>query len=250
VKRNQADLETTAAVAIITCAAAVAGAPAAVMTVLGIALFAAPGYLLVQLLLGPQIAGVERAAVAAGLSLCVPVIGGLALYLGGLPLHRAAWLGLLAGLTLACDLLLLWRRRRGRAAPFTGLGQWPRLGGRHAAAVGAAVLIAVCAVGLACAGAARQHYAGFTQLWLTQPRRSAPTVNLGVANYEGKTMRYMLVLWRGKRPVDTWKLTLANGQAWHGAPKSADARLTAKLYRLPDLDRAYRYVTMSGDGTG
>ena len=109
--RGHADLGVAAAVAVLACAAVPLQAPVAVMAVLGLALFAAPGYLLSQLLLGPDGAGLERLAVGVGLALSVPVIGGLLLSVAGRPLNRTAWLLLLAGVTLAADVLVYLRRR-------------------------------------------------------------------------------------------------------------------------------------------
>jgi hypothetical protein len=109
--RSQADVAATALVAVLACVAAAAGAPAATMTVLGIALFAAPGYLLGQLLVGSRTAGLERVAVMTALALAVPVLGGLLLNVAEIPLHRPGWLGLLAGVTLAADTALFARRR-------------------------------------------------------------------------------------------------------------------------------------------
>ena len=118
--RSQADVAVTAAVAVLACGAAASGAPTAVMIVLGIALFAAPGYLLSQLLLSSRVAGLERVAVATGLALCVPILGGVLLNAAGVPLHRPAWLGLLAGLTLVCDVALFLRRRSAERRPSPG----------------------------------------------------------------------------------------------------------------------------------
>src|SRR5690242_14784008 len=112
--RGHADLGIAAATALLACAAAVLHAPAAVMAILGAALFAAPGYLLCQLLPGPDRAGLERLAVAAGLALSVPVIGGLLLYAAGRRLDRTSWLLLLTAVTLAADLMVYLRRRHGR----------------------------------------------------------------------------------------------------------------------------------------
>ena len=89
---SQADIAVTAAVAALACGAAAAGAPGAVTVVLGVALFAMPGYLLAQLLLGPATAGLERALVAVGLAFIVPIVAGLVLYTAGVPLRRASWL--------------------------------------------------------------------------------------------------------------------------------------------------------------
>ena len=109
--RSQAEILITAVVAVAACVAAFFGAPPAVMIVIGLAVFAAPGYLLGRLLFGPHIAGLERVAVVTGLIFSVPILGGLALNAAGVPLHRAAWLGVIAGVTLVCDALLLVRQR-------------------------------------------------------------------------------------------------------------------------------------------
>ncbi len=111
-RRNE-DLWVTFTVAVLACAAAALRAPVAVTVVLGLVLFAAPGYLLGQLLAGSGRPALERLAVSAGLALCVPVIGGLLLYLARLPLNRSSWLGLLAGVTLVADVLLFVRRAPG-----------------------------------------------------------------------------------------------------------------------------------------
>jgi uncharacterized membrane protein len=247
---SQADLGITATVAVLACAAASRAAPLAVTAVLGLALVAAPGYLLGQLLLGSQTAGLERLAVAAGLSLCVPILGGLLLAAAGLPLRRAEWLFLLAGVTLVCDVALFLRRR---GAPPAVPGHQPerwRLPIRHAVAFGAAVVIAGGAVGLARAGVALQHYPGYTQLWLDRPNSNSLTVNLGVGNDEGRTVGYLVVLWDNGHPAAIWKFTLANGQTWHQSPRYSDRYpILVKLYRLPDVTSAYRYVTLGGDKT-
>ena len=59
-------------VAILACVAAALGAPVAGDSGARVALFAAPGYLLSELLLGSHITGLERVAVATGLdSVCL-----------------------------------------------------------------------------------------------------------------------------------------------------------------------------------
>jgi hypothetical protein len=240
--RSQADVGATALVAVLACGAAADGAPAAAMTVLGILLLAAPGYLLGQLLVGSQTTGVERVAVMAGLALAVPILGGLLLYAARVPLHRPGWLGLLAGVTLAGDIVLFLRRRAGRAAPFSW-SAWhvPRW---HAAAFAAAVLIAACGVGLARTGAANQPQPGFTQLWLSPQQQNEHTLSLGVSNDQGGTTSYRLVLLRDGQVSATWNLRLANGRTWQRpVPFTGKYTLTANLYRLPDLTHPYRYVS-------
>ena len=245
---SQADIAVTAAVAAAACAAAAAGAPAAVTVVLGVALFAMPGYLLAQLLLGPGTAGLERTLVAAGLAFAVPIAAGLVLNFDAVPLRRASWLAVLAGVTLAADVALLQRRRDGRAAPL----RWPlrtwQLPRRQAAAFGAAIVIAACAVGLARVGAAIQSQPRFTQLWLSARGTSAGTLTIGITNDEGQTVGYRLVALRNGRADDAWNVTLPNGKTWQlTVPFNGKTSLAANLYRLPDLTTVYRHVDTNGD---
>jgi hypothetical protein len=253
VRRQPADLAITAAVAAAACLLALTGAPAALTAVTGIALLAAPGYLLGELLLGPATARLDRVLAATGLALAVPVLGGLVLYAAGVPLHKPAWLALLAGGTLTADLALLLRRRRGQprspaGGPRPWFG-WPLHRG-PAVALAAALLIASGGLALARLGAARQQYPGFTQLWLVQRNPQAATAHLGVGNHEGDTSRYLVVLLRNGRTVSRWTFSLRNGQDWHQSPRvPAGAAFRVNLFRLPDISRPYRHVTLAGRGT-
>lgn len=245
---SQADVAATALVASLACVEAVTGAPTAVTTVLGIALFIAPGYLFGQLLVGSRVSGVERAAVITGLALVVPVLGGLVLYLAGVPLHRAGWLGLLAVVTLAGDVTLFLARRAGRAAPLRWQPTWhvPRW---QVATFAAAVLVAAGGVGLARIGVARQPQPGFTQLWLAPQRQNTHALRLGVSNDQGATTSYRLVLLRNGRVTTRWNLTLAAGQTWQrSVPLTGPGSVAARLYRLPDVTHIYRYVATNASG--
>ena len=255
-RHNQAALVATAALTVLAGAAAWAGAPTAVMVVLGTGLLAAPGYVWGEVLLGPAVTGLERVAVAAGLSLAGPVLGGLALQLGGFSLRRATWVILLTVLTLVGDAVLLccqadqpdwadqhdpegrsgragwaseamaaWRAARFARMMAAGRAVWTSgsaAAWRHrlltwpVAAFGAAVLIAVGGVGLARWGAAVQRYPGFSQLWLTPRSGHAEAAELGVSNHQGTVMRYRLVLDRNGHSTAAWELTLADGQTWQG----------------------------------
>jgi uncharacterized membrane protein len=252
VRRNHADLGITATVAVLACAAALARAPVPVMVVLGILLFAAPGYLLSEFLLSSHIAGLERLVVIAVMAFAVPILGGLPLAAAGVPLRRPAWLGLLAGVTLACDLAVfvrrVWDRRRGAAPHVTVEREKWRLPAWPAVGFVVAVVIAACSVGLASEGAAKQPYPGFTQLWLLQRTPDATTASLGVANHEGRSVRYKLILFSDSRVTATWNLNLSDGRAWQRATQfTGFDTLTAKLYRLPNVSSAYRYVTIHAD---
>jgi hypothetical protein len=256
VRRSPADLAVAASVAVAACAVAVTGAPAALTAVLGIALLAAPGYLLGELLTGPAAAAADRILAAAGLALSVPVLGGLVLYFAGVPLHRPAWLALLAGVTLAAGSALFLRRRRGRARPAAknrGPALRPRPGWPlhpgPAVTLAAALLIAGGGLALARLGAARQHYPGFTQLWLVQRDPQAATASLGVRNQEGQTIRYLVVLLRDGRRVSEWTFSLRNGQDWHQSPRiPAASAARVNLFLLPDVRTPYRHVTLAGGG--
>jgi hypothetical protein len=283
VHRNNADVVTTAALAVLASVAAWASAPTAVMVVLGVGLLGAPGYVWGEVLLGPEVTGLERVAVAGGLSLAGPVLGGLVLQHGGFSLHRATWVSLLVVLTLVGDAVLLRRRagepdwanqhdregrpdRAGWAGKGTAVWRAARSGGtvaagpevwtggsaaagrrhpptRPIAAFGAAVLIAVGGVGLACFGTAVQHHPGFTQLWLIPPSGHVPSAELAVSNRQGTVMRYRLVVDRNGHTTVIWNLNLADGQTWHWQmPFTGRSAISASLYRLPDLTRPYRHV--------
>jgi len=97
----------TAAVAVLAYGAILAGAPVAVTAVLGLALFASLGWVWGAVLLGPRLGELEGIAVATALALALPILGGLVLQAARIPLHARAWGGLVAGLTLTGDVLVL-----------------------------------------------------------------------------------------------------------------------------------------------
>jgi hypothetical protein len=255
-RHRNGDIGITAAVAGLAYIAIGVGAPVAITAVLGLALFVAPGYLLNEVLFDTRRTGLERVVVVTVLAFCVPILGGVLLYVAGVPLHRWAWLGLLAGSTLLGDAVLcgcrLLRRRRGPQPPpdqpAQGASQH-RLAAGKIVAFAIAIMIAMTAVGVARLGAARQHYPGFTQLWLTHRDQSAATVNLGVGNHEGKTIRYRLILFHNGHLAATWNLTLANNQTWERTPRFGNYTIVAELFRLPDLSNVYRNVAIYSAGT-
>ena len=90
-RSKYAEIGVTATVAALSFGATVGNAPVPVTAVLGIAIFASVGYVWVNVLFDHRVAGLERVAVATGLALSVPVLGGLVLQGAGIPLHPAAW---------------------------------------------------------------------------------------------------------------------------------------------------------------
>jgi hypothetical protein len=252
-RRSHPGIAITVAVAVLSVAAIASGAPVPVTTVLGLALVGAPGYVWGEVLAGSRVEGLERVAVAVGLALAVPVVGGVALYAAGVPLHRAGWAGMFAGVTLAGDAVLLLRGAPAASGPLRRSRGPGRVPVSHATAFGAAVVIAVGALGLARAGATLQHYPGFTALWLSPSPAgaNARTANLGVSNHQGGAMRYRLVLLRNGHVSTSWNLRLAGGQTWQRTISLADKHpIAANLYRLPDLARPYRHVSVDNGRAG
>jgi uncharacterized membrane protein len=250
--RDQAVLASTGTVALAGAACAAPGVPTPVAAVLGIALLAAPGWALAQVLV-PRARGLESLAVTAGLALSVPAFGGLALFAAGVPLRRPAWIALLVVVTLAADAVLFARCRSDWAGWATGFRLRPPAlhHRRRLAALAAAAAFAAAAVvaggGVGLAGAARQHYRPFTQLWLTVPTGSPAVADLGVRSHEQRTARYLLVVERPGRAATFTRLSLRNGQSWHtSVPFRSAAGITAELYRFPDIGRPYRYVRATG----
>jgi hypothetical protein len=243
-RRSQADIAIVAVVIVVYFGAAALKAPGAVLAVVGLLLAASPGYLWSEVLLSSRVVGLERAAVATGLALAVPVVGGVALGAAGVPLHRTSWAALFAGAALLGGAVLLALRRTGRRVPPGWRPRAPRLATRHIVALGTALVIAAGAVVLAVTGAAKQQYPGFTQLWLLPRGPQGAIASLGVSNHQGTTTRYRLVLLRRTRVTATWNLTLTDGQGWQRViPVSGTGALAARLYRLPDLTHPYRYVS-------
>ena len=251
-RSSQADIVVTAAVAVLAVDTAIAPSPVWATAVVGFALFVSCGYLLGEVLFGTRISGLERVAVCGGLALVVPVLGGLVLYFSGVLLHRAAWLGLMVGVTLICDLVLYVRRRAGLAEPF----EMPHVAWRgspwHVVAFGVAVLLAAGALAVAEEGVAHQSKPRFTQLWLLPERDDASVGSLGVTNDQGAATQYRLVLLRRGKVSDTWNFTLSDGQTWtRSVQLTGKYTITANLYRLPDVTQPYRHVnTAIGTASG
>ena len=229
--------------AILSCGATVENAPVPVTAVLGAALLSSIGYIWVKVLFEHRVVGIERMAVAMGLTLSVPVLGGLALYGAGVPLNRATWAILLAGVTLIGDAILMVR---GRGVNSAAAGRrsttWlqPK---RNVVIFGVAAAVAAGALALASVGATTQRYPGFTQLWLSV-HADAVTASLGVSNQQGSTEQYRLILLSKGRPSEAWNLILSNGQVWQRTIRiSGKYSTVANLYLMPDLIHPYRYVS-------
>ena len=243
-RHNQADVIAAGAVGTAGCVALYAHLPAAVIVVLGLGLFVAPGYVWSKVFLSASTRGLERVAVIIGLALMVPVLGGLVLYAARIPLHRAGWVGLLAVVTLTGTMVALATqgrtdepRDRREQAHRRRRPTW------HLVNFAVAAAIAAVAVGIAVYSANAQRYPGYTQLWLSPLRNNPVSASLGVTNQQGSTTQYRLVLLRKGRVSATWNLTLTDGQTWQHTISFTDRySIAANLYRLPDLGHPYRNV--------
>jgi hypothetical protein len=248
-RRRNAEIGATATAAVFSFSATVLNAPVAVTAVLGMALFISVGYVWVIVLFGPNVANLERLAVATGLALSIPVLGGLALQAVGISLQRIVWTCLFAGVTLVGDTVLFVRQRKPYPADASRQSTRRARTGWHGLIFGTAIVIAAGAVALASYSATIQHYPGFTQLWLFAREKSA-LASLGVRNRQGGVEHYRLILLRRGRPSDTWNITLTNGQTWQRVIRISGTSVTAaNLYLLPDLTHTYRHVSTAPSET-
>jgi hypothetical protein len=244
--RNSLDLVAAAVVALLASAAVAAHLPTPATVVLGVCLFFAPGYVWSEVILSHRLPGVERVAVAAGVSLLVPIFGGFICYGAGVPLHRPAWVGILATATITGVVAAAIQRRIQRGAP--PQDQPRRARGRglpvlHTLVFAAAALIAVAAIGLSVVSAEAQKYPGYTQLGMAVIKDDPGKANLSVLNEQGGTERYLLKLLIKGKVISTSDLTLANGQSQQFTiPYTLKNSEVADLYELPDVSHVYRYA--------
>lgn len=245
-RRKSADIAVAVAVAILGAATLRVHMPGPVIVILGLGLFAAVGYVWSEVLLSPTAPAFERAMVAAGLALLAPIFGGIAVYAAKVPLHRAAWVALLAALIIV-GVVVLGIQRLWGAKPAAPPQPGRDLPVRHVFAFGMAVVIATAAVALSVRSAETQKYPGYTQLWMSPVVNNPLRANLGVTNQEGGTLEYRLVLLAQGKVSDTWNVILANGGTWRRTiPYTTKSSLTADLYRLPNLTQPYRHVDNGG----
>jgi hypothetical protein len=241
--RKNLDLVIAGGIAVLGCVAVAVHAPAPLVIALGAGLLAAPGYLWTEVLLKRQGPLFERVLIGTGLALMLPIFGGLGLFAVGVSLHRAAWVGLLAGGTIVGVAVLAILRRNSESSE-----AGPRAKMRidlpvgHALIYAAAAVFAVASLVIAVISVDNQSQPGYTQLWMA-PAKNEAVASLGVDNQQGSTVAYQLQLLKKGRVSATWNLTLANGQTWQRSiPYTSKYSVAAKLYRLPNLSDPYRTV--------
>ena len=239
-------------------AAALAGAaavraPGSVLLPLGVASMVVAGYIAAEAMLGTSAASLEGVAFTALLALALPAVGGVVLHVEGVPLQRAAWVTLLALITMVGALVVSARRASPTGTPqpdaegdvgaATGTPPQRRRLGR-AAVMGTALVVAATAVGVAVAGANAQKQPGFTELSLV-PRTGSAV--LRVTNFEGHRARYLVEL-RGAGPaVVRYRVDLEPRATWARKVPSPDgAALRADLFVGGEGLPPYRSVYLAG----
>ncbi len=195
--------------------ALLAGAPIARTALTVLLVFVAPGYALTQALFPFRTFSVaERAVLTIGLSLATTIVGGLVLNVTPWGLQIGSWLVLLMGVTAIVGAVAIVQRRRvGKV-----LVRFPHIGinWQQGALLAGAVLIAVTAVGVASVGAAQQHYAGFTQLYMLRVEaHGRGAANLRIVNHENETVQYSMVLRIDGHITRRWTtISMVAGGVW------------------------------------
>lgn len=266
--RRNLDIAAAGGAALLGGAAYAAHLSGAIMIVLGVALFFAPGYLWSEAILSQRLPGLERVLTSGGLSLILPIIGGFLFYGLGIPLRQSAWVGLLVVLTLLGVVAVAIQRLRegpvvqrqqpgGNQRRSTG-----RLTPLNAVIFGAAGVVALAAVAFSVKSADAQKFSGYTMLWMTSTEKNVPQppgnqnqpparvpfvlptkASLGVTNHQGVPEQYMLKLLKKGKVSKTWEFDLADGQTWQQTIAYTLAYpMAADLYELPNVSKPYRYV--------
>lgn len=254
--RRSLDLIVAGVIAALGGLAAATHLPGPITDILGIGLFLAPGYVWSESILSQRLPAIERTLVTAGLALIMPIIGGFLFYLGGIPLFRPAWIGMLAILTFGGVVVVAFQRYRAapaedgqpqQHAPNGPQPLWRKLPVLHTFIFGCAAVVALGSVAYSVKSANAQKFPGYTALSMTALPGNQQKADLEVVNYQGVTEQYRLQLLQRGKVTNTWNVTLSNGQAWHRTiAYTTDYAMLANLYLLPDVTQVYRYVDNTG----
>ena len=254
----------------------VAHAPMPLTAVCALLLLACVGYVWTHVLLRTRTSALELLMVGGGLTIAVPIIGGVVMQGIGIRLDPISWSCLFAAVALVGDLVLLFRPSPGteyidhaysysrpelkltrpdlRFTPQSRVGNGPHLDVQRrdspkrnrfsmgqVIACGIAGCITVGAVWLAVTGADSQKYPAYTQLWLASTSSTSNMDYVGISNQDGKSETYQLVILQNNKVSASQILSLGPGQKWQRVvPVGEDTR--ANLYLLPNLKTPYRFV--------
>jgi len=217
--------------------------PGPLIVAFGVSIFVATGYAWGEALSSARIHGIERALLATGLAMLVPVLGGLGMFALHLSLDRCSWTALLAATATAGATVLFIRRCVSGGPPRYQIRL--NLSPRQLSLISIALLLSAGAVELATQAATHQNYGAFTELWLRPSGESHAVV--GVVSHQTVPTTFRLIVHRSHARSSVFNITLGQGATWTHSIAVGRARVVADLYRLPDLAHPYRYVDNSGD---
>ena len=196
------------------------------------------------------------------LSVCLAVVGGLALHVTLVGLTKGSWATLLAGVTVVAAVTAEVRTRRiqGVGAPFIAradatdrVRSTPAVRGRwlvNGALFGLALGIGVSAVSMARTPLPARGVEGYTALWLLPGDNGGRKFKIGVESSELKTTRYRLEVRVGRTPVPAYRFELATGARWNArlrVERGWSGTVRALLYRASAPGTVYRRVRLLVD---
>lgn len=254
-RHRSVDLLSAAGLALAAVAAVWAGAPVAVTTMLGVPLvLLAPGYVWTDVFFGSGLGAEIRTALSVALSLTVTALGGVLLYVAGVPLDRASWLALLFASTLSGAAVAAILRARVRTEPPAESPKRrsvQRMSVTRAVRLGVAALIAATAVGIAVHSAQAQAQPAFTQVSVSTLVAAPETAQIVVGNHEQRMQQYRLVVSTDGVVSNAWTITVADGASWrHLVPAGPGQRLAVDVYRSASGGSPYRHVAITVPSVG
>ncbi len=216
-----------------------------------------PGLAITRVLFPTRTQGVwEVILFSIALSICVTVIGGLALHVALIGLTKGSWATLLAGVTIAAALTAeaRTRRMRGVGAPFIDgprsptdrVRSAPSIRGRwlvNGALFGLALGVGISAVSMARTPLPARGVEGYTALWLLPGDRGERYLDVGVQSSELETTKYRLEVRIGRGRVLTYRFVLTTGADWRAALRVKggwSGAVRARLYRANAPTTVYR----------
>lgn len=208
-----------------------------------------PGYALTEAAVSRRaVAGIERALLAVGLSLCLGATSVLLVNLLPYGVTRTSWLGVAGSVTVIASAVAARRRPPRAERPAKPRCFRPSRGRSMASIAGGALAAAVTvlAVVLAAHSANRDTGRGFTELAMV--RASAGTsAHLSVTSQERGAERLTVTVTRAGVDLRAWALTLAPGEHWSRIVPIAESRargpVEARVYR-PGLATPYRTTVL------
>ena len=218
---------------------------AASLLVLGL-----PGYALTAALFPPpnRLRPAEEALLSVGLSVFVPIIGGVVLSFTAWGLDANTWAAWLWTVTVLAGGVAEWRRPPAAVnltpSPARRVGIWTWLG------LTSALVLAGGAVWLGSQPASSQSVEGYTLFWLLPDEADAGALRVGIESQEFTRTHYRLALLIDGQLWQRWPaLELATGEKWETdlSLLSPAGQVEARLYRADQPEVLYRHVTLKLD---